>query len=171
MPATAQYAALRYLTRLAAAAGTPEASGAADAAAMENPASLLIVMVVVVFLILGILVVLVSLVGRLFVAVEKRKKGPKGHSGAGTSGSSGGSAPSAPAGEPALQQAAVLAPGEDDSEVVAAIMAALAAFESETGTRGVIRSITRARSGEPSSRARSAWTQAGVAQNVAPFVG
>lgn len=77
-------------------------------------------------------------------------------------------APAAPAAaKPAAPKAALqaAAPAEDDSEVVAVIMAAIAAMGTADGKQYRIKSVRPVSGGS----GRSAWAQAGIAELTRPF--
>ena len=75
--------------------------------------------------------------------------------------------PAPAAAKPAAPKAAApaAAPAEDDSEVVAVIMAAIAAMGAADGKQYRIRSVRPVSGGS----GRSAWAQAGIAELTRPF--
>ena len=105
---------------------------------------------VVVFLILGILIGFIYLIG-LFsnIGKKKEKKAKK--------------APEAPVAEPApVVEEEVYE--EDDSEIIAVISAAIAAYGEQEGKTYAIKKIKRSE-----KQPRSSWGTAGVIDNTRPF--
>ena len=105
---------------------------------------------VVVFLILGILIGFIYLIG-LFsnIGKKKEKKTEK--------------APEAPVAEPApVVEEEVYE--EDDSEIIAVISAAIAAYGEQDGKTYAIKKIRRSE-----KQPRSSWGNAGVVDNTRPF--
>lgn len=110
--------------------------------------------IVVVFAILGLLIALFYGMGAAFQAIDKKKAAKK-------------------AAEAAAKQAAVQAApvpvaeveeDEDEEEIIAVISAAIAAYSEQDGKSYEIRSIRR-----KDNKTRSAWSLAGIGENVRPF--
>lgn len=107
---------------------------------------------VVVFLGLVLLIAFISLVGKIFSAIDKSKKNKNA--------------------EPTPKDAGVASIDNsftnvsDDTEVVAAIAAAVAMMEIADNTTYKIRSIKAANNARPS---RNAWAMAGLNESTSPF--
>ena len=106
---------------------------------------------VVVFLILGILIGFIYLIG-LFSNIGKKKEKKTKEK-----------APEAPVAEPApVVEEEVYE--EDDSEIIAVISAAIAAYGEQEGKTYAIKKIKRSE-----KQPRSSWGTAGVIDNTRPF--
>lgn len=106
---------------------------------------------VVVFLILGILIGFIYLIG-LFSNIGKKKEKKTKEK-----------APEAPVAEPApVVEEEVYE--EDDSEIIAVISAAIAAYGEQDGKTYAIKKIKRSE-----KQPRSSWGTAGVIDNTRPF--
>lgn len=105
---------------------------------------------VVVFLILGILIGFIYLIGLISNAGKKKEKKTK-------------KAPEAPVAAPApVVEEEVYE--EDDSEIIAVISAAIAAYGEQDGKTYAIKKIKRSE-----KQPRSSWGTAGVIDNTRPF--
>ena len=111
--------------------------------------------ILVVFLILAILIFFFWLMGTIFKAIDKSKAVKKA------------SAEAAKKTEvPVVETETVSeAPQDDEEEIVAAISAAIAAYEGEGNF--TIRSIRKR--GDASAHTRSAWSMAGLSGNMREF--
>lgn len=111
--------------------------------------------ILVVFLILAILIFFFWLMGTIFKAVDKSKKEKAAKK-----------AEAAKAEAPAAKVEKVAVEEDDysdDEEIVAVISAAIAAYAAEEGTAYKIKSIKK------HSRSRSAWSMAGLSDNMRGF--
>lgn len=113
--------------------------------------------IVVVFAILGLLIALFYGMGAAFQAIDKKKAAKK--------------VAEAAAKKNAVQAAPVpvveveeVAEDEDEEEIIAVISAAIAAYSEQDGKSYEIRSIRR-----KDNKTRSAWSLAGIGENVRPF--
>lgn len=107
---------------------------------------------VVVFLGLILLIAFISIVGKIFSAIDKSKKNKTVES------------PSKDAGVTSVDNGFVTV--SDDTEVVAAIAAAVAMMGIADNTTYKIKSIKAANNARPS---RSAWAMAGLNESTSPF--
>ncbi len=117
----------------------------------------------IVFAGLVILVFVIMLFGKIFDAINQSKKNKEAAKAAATAPKAAPVAPKAPAPAPA---APVIA-ADDDAEVVAAIMAAVAMMSEADGKAYKVRSIKPA--GTARLDGRAAWAMDGRRQNVMPF--
>ena len=121
-----------------------------------------IIGLLVVFFALLILVVFLYCSGSIFKAAKPAQKKPAEQK----------SAPAKPAPKPATPVKAAAAPApaaaaaEDESEVIAVIMAAISAMSAADGKQYRVRSVTPVTRG---GSGRSAWAQAGIADLTRPF--
>lgn len=120
-----------------------------------------IIGLLVVFFALLILVVFLYCSGSIFKAAKPAQKKPAEQK----------SAPAKPAPKPAAPVKAAAAPApaaaaEDESEVIAVIMAAISAMSAADGKQYRVRSVTPVTRG---GSGRSAWAQAGIADLTRPF--
>ena len=106
---------------------------------------------VVVFLILGILIGFIYLIGLISNAGKKKDKKTE-------------KAPEAPVAEPAAPVVEEEVYEEDDSEIIAVISAAIAAYGEQDGKTYAIKKIKRSE-----KQPRSSWGTAGVIDNTRPF--
>lgn len=106
---------------------------------------------VVVFLILGILIGFIYLIGLISNAGKKKEKKTE-------------KAPEAPVAEPAAPVVEEEVYEEDDSEIIAVISAAIAAYGEQDGKTYAIKKIKRSE-----KQPRSSWGTAGVIDNTRPF--
>jgi len=107
---------------------------------------------VVVFLGLVLLIAFISIVGKIFSAIDKSKKNKTVES------------PSKDAGVASVDNG--FSAVSDDTEVVAAIAAAIAMMGIADNTTYKIKSIKAANNARPS---RSAWAVAGLNESTSPF--
>lgn len=114
--------------------------------------------ILVVFLILAILIFFFWLMGTIFKAIDKSKAEKK---------AAAAEAEKAKiVAEPVVQAAPVEEEAvDDDEEIVAVISAAVAAYAEAEGTAYTIKSISR----HKNARARSAWSMAGLSDNMRQF--
>ena len=120
-----------------------------------------IIGLLVVFFALLILVAILYCSGSIFKAAKPAQKKPAEQK----------SAPAKPAPKPAAPVKAAAAPApaaaaEDESEVIAVIMAAISAMSAADGKQYRVRSVTPVTRG---GSGRSAWAQAGIADLTRPF--
>ncbi len=120
-----------------------------------------IIGLLVVFFALLILVAFLYCSGSIFKAAKPAQKKPAEQK----------SAPAKPAPKPAAPVKAAAAPApaaaaEDESEVIAVIMAAISAMSAADGKQYRVRSVTPVTRG---GSGRSAWAQAGIADLTRPF--
>lgn len=114
--------------------------------------------ILVVFLILAILIFFFWLMGTIFKAIDKSKAEKKA--------AAAEEEKAKIAAEPVVQAAAVEEEAvDDDEEIVAVISAAIAAYAEAEGTAYTIKSISR----HKNARARSAWSMAGLSDNMRQF--
>ena len=115
----------------------------------------------VVFFALLILVIFLYASGSFFKAAKPGQKKPAETKQAAP-------AKPAPAAKPVPKAAApaAAAPAEDDSEVIAVIMAAISAMSAADGKQYRIKSVRPVTGG---GSGRSAWAQAGIAELTRPF--
>ena len=131
-------------------------------------ASMTMIGLAVVFFFLLILVLFLTVSGGIFKktgGVQKRSAPPQAPVKAAPKKEA---APAKPAPKPKAAPAPVLtaAPEEDDSEVIAVIMAAIAAMGAAEGKQYRLRSVRRVNGG---GSGRSAWAQAGINEVTRPF--
>ena len=107
---------------------------------------------VVVFLGLVLLIAFISIVGKIFSAIDKSKKNKTVES------------PAKDAGVTSVDNG--FAAVSDDTEIVAAIAAAVAMMGIADNTTYKIKSIKAANNARPS---RSAWAMAGLNESTSPF--
>lgn len=114
--------------------------------------------ILVVFLILAILIFFFWLMGTLFKAIDKSKAAKK---------AAALEAEKAAAPAPVVEAAETVPENDpdDEEEIVAVISAAIAAYAEAEGTAYTIKSISKRKT----SRARSAWSMAGVSGNMREF--
>ena len=114
--------------------------------------------ILVVFLILAILIFFFWLMGTIFKAIDKSKAEKK---------AAAAEAEKAKIdAEPVVQAETVEEEVvDDDEEIVAVISAAVAAYAEAEGTAYTIKSISR----HKNARARSAWSMAGLSDNMRQF--
>lgn len=129
-----------------------------------SDATVVLTSISLVFGMLVALCLIITLEGKIFDSIEAKKNAPK------APGVGGGQAPAAPPAHRggSVAQAAVLpAPTAGiPGEVIAAIAAAVACLEGESA---VIRGIRRVSASASGSR-RSAWGEAAVREQTAPFM-
>lgn len=114
--------------------------------------------ILVVFLILAILIFFFWLMGTIFKAIDKSKAEKKA--------AAAEEEKAKIAAESVVQAAAVEEEAvDDDEEIVAVISAAIAAYAEAEGTAYTIKSISR----HKNARARSAWSMAGLSDNMRQF--
>ncbi len=110
--------------------------------------------ILVVFLILAILIFFFWLMGTIFKAIDKSKAAKKAAL----------EAEKAPAPTPVVEKIEEEEPDNDD-EIVAVISAAVAAYAEAEGTAYTIKSISKRKT----ARTRSAWSMAGINENMRQF--
>ncbi|MBD5113312.1 MAG: OadG family protein [Ruminococcaceae bacterium] len=110
--------------------------------------------ILVVFLILAILIFFFWLMGTIFRAVDKSKAAKM---------AAAESVKAAPA--PVVETVEEISEDNDDEEVVAVISAAIAAYAEAEGTSLTITGIKKRRE----TRTRSAWSMAGINDNIGRF--
>lgn len=114
--------------------------------------------IMVVFLILAILIFFFWLMGTIFKAIDKSKAEKKAAAAEAEKAKT--------AAEPVVQAEVVEEKEVDnDEEIVAVISAAIAAYAEAEGTAYTIKSISR----HKNARARSAWSMAGLSDNMRQF--
>lgn len=110
--------------------------------------------ILVVFLILAILIFFFWLMGTIFKAVDKSKAAKKAAA-----------VPVKTAPAPVVETAEEISEDDNDEEIVAVISAAIAAYAEAEGTSLTITGIKKHRE----NRARSAWSMAGINDNIGRF--
>lgn len=110
--------------------------------------------ILVVFLILAILIFFFWLMGTIFKAIDKSKASKKAAT-----------EPVKVAPAPVAETVEEIYDDEDDEEIVAVISAAIAAYAEAEGTSYSITGIKKRRE----NRARSAWSMAGINDNIRQF--
>ena len=123
-------------------------------------ASVVITGIVVVFIALILLILFVSIYGKIFETINKKsaEKAKAAEEAAKTA-----QTQQAAAKEPEPSAAAPVIEDGIEEETVAVIMAAVAAMESGSGKKLVIKSVKTAKP------QRSAWSAAGIIENTRPF--
>lgn len=134
------------------------AGGLVPAENVDKMWSTLITGLIVVFLILVILVAFLWAMGKLLnLNIKKKPKAAK-------SAPAPVSAPAAPPPAPASVETAEEYYDEDDSEIIAVIAAAIAAYGESEGKQYRIASVRKRDRSQ-----RSSWSAAGISENTRPF--
>lgn len=112
--------------------------------------------IMVVFLILAILIFFFWLMGTIFKAIDKSRAAKKAASL---------EAEKTPAPAPVVEAVAEEEEPDNDDEIVAVISAAIAAYAEAEGTAYTITGISKRKT----ARTRSAWSMAGISDNMRQF--
>lgn len=136
----------------AESASITQAAGRAPSENIDLMWSTLVTGLVVVFVILVLLVIVLWALGKVLNIKIKPRKAPKAEPE---------KAEPAPAAAPQIIEEET---EEDDSEIIAVISAAIAAYGESEGKRYKIASVKRRE-----KSVRSSWSAAGVAENTRPF--
>lgn len=114
--------------------------------------------ILVVFLILAILIFFFWLMGTIFKAIDKSKAAKK-------AAALEAEKAAAPAPAPVVETAVEEEEPDNDDEIVAVISAAIAAYAEAEGTAYTITGISKRKT----ARLRSAWSMAGISDNMRQF--